>query len=111
MGILIMKHLIDTKKYIVSEYFKSGLSKLEYCKKVSVSNSTLYRWIKEFENNPIDSTNLNFIPVIEQPSKDNTQSVNNKLDLRLKINQQFELIIPHGTDVTYVSSLLQQVAK
>lgn len=111
MEILIMKHLTDTKKYIVSEYFKSGLSKLEYCKKVSISNSTLYRWIKEFENNPIDSTSLNFIPIIEQLPKENTLSLNNKLDLRLNINKQFELIIPVGADVEYVSSLLQQVAR
>ena len=100
------KFTVSERKSYVSNFLKSGLSKMTYCQQQRISTSALYRWLEEFGTNKT-SSNSSFIQV--KVSKDlATHEVEPIRDnmLRLKLGN-IELSIPSGFNIPYLSQLLQ----
>ena len=89
----------EEKSNYIEEYFNSGLSLTDYCKKIDLKRSTLATWIRHYNSANLLAGNTfqNVTPIIKQePVIDNTN---------------IKLTLPNGISLEFDSSILHQVIK
>lgn len=102
------------RRKILEEFNKSGLSKSKFCKEKKINIQTFYSW---FRSKKQKKSEFNFIPLdVEEPILENTPINNEEQKYKLsekiilKTNFGVSLEIPSTISVSWLSSLLRELA-
>jgi len=101
------------REEMVRQYQASGLSAWQFCQQYSLSETSLGRWIKEFRKTEPETTASGISLVEIQNFKPGPlqQSETRKPSVTIRFPNGMVVKIGHGTDVSWVSHVLDLVGR